>query len=107
MAPFSSLSDVDLEKQVAQLSKELRSMKKQLSRRGNHYYEEGREALSDYRDTLSEYYDEFSSRVGDHLPDLRKKARAIENTAREHPAAAVAVGLVVIGLAASFLFGRR
>ncbi len=100
MASFSSLSDVDLEKQVAQLSKELKSMKKQLSKRGNHYYEEGREALS-------EYYEDISSRIGDHMPDIRRQARAIENTAREHPAAAVAVGLVVIGLAASFLFSRR
>lgn len=107
MASFSSLSDVDLEKQVAQLSKELKSMKKQLSKRGNHYYEEGREALADYGDTLSGYYEDFASRIGDHIPDIRRKARAIENTAREHPAAAVAVGLVVIGLAASLLFSRR
>jgi hypothetical protein len=41
------------------------------------------------------------------MPDLRRKARVIENTAREHPAAAAAVGLIVIGLAASLLFGRR
>lgn len=107
MASFSSLSDKDLEKQVAQLTKELASLKKQLSKRGHHYYEEGREALADYRDTISDYYDEISGRIGDHMPDIRRKARVIENTAREHPAAAAAVGLIVIGLAASLLFGRR
>ncbi len=107
MASFSSLSDKDLEKQVAQLTKELASLKKQLSKRGHHYYEEGREALADYRDTISDYYDEISSRLGDHVPELRKRARAIESTAREHPAAAAAVGLIIVGLAASLLFGRR
>ncbi|MET3790156.1 DUF883 family protein [Aquamicrobium terrae] len=107
MASFSSLSDMDLEKQVAQLSKELTSLKKQLSKRGNRYYDEGREALSDYRDTISDYYDEISGRIGEHLPDLRKRARAIEHSAREHPATTAAVGLIVLGLVASLLLSRR
>ncbi|MFC5386373.1 hypothetical protein ACFPLB_10385 [Aquamicrobium segne] len=107
MASFSSLSDKNLEKQVAQLSKELTALRKQLSRRGHDYYEEGRETLTGYGDTVSAYYDELSGKLNDHLPELRKRARMIENTAREHPAAAVAAGLIIVGLAASLFFSRR
>ena len=107
MVSFSSVSQVDLEKQVAQLSKELASLKKKLSKQGSRYYDDSREALSEYSDTLSDYYEEISDRIGEHLPDLRRQARAVERSAREHPAAAAAAGLIVLGLVASLLFSRR
>lgn len=107
MAFFSSYSDKDLEKQIARLFGELALLKKQLSSRGHETYEEGRETLADYRDAVSAYYDELSGKLNDHLPELRKKARLIENRAREHPAAVVTAGLIIVGLAASLFFSRR
>lgn len=67
MASFSTLSDIDLEKQVAALAGRLR----------------------------------------DAMPAIRKQGRVVEKSARDHPAAAAAVGLVVLGLVASLLFSRR
>jgi ElaB/YqjD/DUF883 family membrane-anchored ribosome-binding protein len=97
---FSSISDIDLEKQVANLSKELAALKKEMSRRGGGLYADGREAVSDY-------YSELAERVADRLPDLRSRAKALESSAREHPATAAAVGFVVLGLLATLLFTRR
>ncbi|MGT2468835.1 hypothetical protein ACVOMV_35205 [Mesorhizobium atlanticum] len=54
MASFSSLSDLDIEKQVATLTRQLNDLKKVLARRGDAYYEDGREAASDY---YSQLYD--------------------------------------------------
>jgi len=97
---FSSISDLDLEKQVASLSKELASLKKQMSRRGGTLYADG-------RDTVSDFYSELAESVSDRLPDLRRRARALEGSARDHPGAAAAVGLVVVGLLATLLLSRR
>lgn len=80
---FSSISDVDLKKQVASLSKELAALKRQMSRRGRAIYADGREAVSDY-------YSDIAERVSDRHPDLRNRARALEDAVREHPAAAAA-----------------
>jgi hypothetical protein len=52
MALFSTLSDIDLEKQVAALSRELAALRKAVSRRGGSYYEDGREAASSASVTL-------------------------------------------------------
>ncbi|WP_315919746.1 hypothetical protein [Mesorhizobium sp. SP-1A] len=100
MASFSNLSDIDLEKQVASLSRELASLKKALARKGSAYYEDG-------RDTASDYYDDLAERVRQGLPVLKKHARRVERSAREHPATAAAVGAVALGLVALLLFGRR
>ncbi|MCV3209893.1 hypothetical protein OHD62_18805 [Mesorhizobium sp. YC-39] len=100
MASLSNLSDIDLEKQVAALSRELAALRKAVSRRGGAYYEDGRDAASDYYSHLAGY-------LGDALPAIRKQGRVIEKTARDHPATAAAVGLVVVGLVASLLLSRR
>ena len=100
MASLSTLTDIDLDKQVAVLSKELAALRKVLAKRGGAYYEDGRDAASDY-------YAQLAVRIGDALPAIRKQGRAIERTARDHPATAAAVGLVVVGLVASLLFSRR
>ena len=97
---FSSIRDIDLEKQIAGLSKELAALKRELSRRSGSYYADGRDAVSDY-------YADIAERIGERLPDLRRRAKAIESSARDHPAAAAAVGLVVLGLLATLLFSRR
>jgi hypothetical protein len=100
MASFSTLSDIDLDKQVAALTKELASLKKAVAKRGGAYYEDGRDAAWDY-------YADLADRIGGSLPSIRKQGRALEKTARDHPATAAVVGLVVVGLVASLIFGRR
>jgi hypothetical protein len=100
MASFSTLSDIDLDKQVATLTRELAGLKKALAKRGGAYYQEGRDATLDT-------YSDIAERLRDAMPAIRKQGRVIEKTARDHPAAAAAVGLVVLGLAASLLFSRR
>ncbi|UCI05947.1 glycine zipper domain-containing protein [Mesorhizobium sp. B1-1-8] len=99
MASFSTLSDLDLEKQVAVLSRQLNDLRKAMAKRGD-AYEDGREAASDY-------YSQFSERLHEALPEIRRRGRALERTARDHPATAAAVGLVVVGLLAGLLLSRR
>ncbi len=100
MASLSTLSDLDLDKQVAALSRELAALKKAVSRQSSAYYEDGRDAASDY-------YAQLAARFTDALPAIRKQGRAIERSARDHPATAAAVGLVVVGLVASLFLSRR
>jgi hypothetical protein len=100
MALFSDATPIDLEKQVAMLSREIASMKRAAAKRGNAYYEDGREVAWDY-------YSDLMERISDHLPSLRRRARALESTARDHPATTAAVGLVVLGLLATMVLRRR
>lgn len=100
MALFSDMTDTDIEKQIATLSKELTALKKAASKRGSSYFEEGRQAAWDT-------YSDLAERIGEHMPELKKRARAIEGTARQHPASAAAVGLVVAGLVVAMLFSRK
>ncbi|RWL14205.1 MAG: hypothetical protein EOR57_32095 [Mesorhizobium sp.] len=100
MVSFSTLSDIDLEKQVAALSRELAALRKAVSRRGSAYYEDG-------RDTASDYYSDLAERFSEALPAIRRHSRVIEKTARDHPATAAAVGLVVVGLVASLFLSRQ
>ena len=100
MASFSTLSDIDLEKQVAALSRELAALRRATLKRGGAYYEDGRDAALDT-------YSDLAGRLRDAMPAIRKQGRVIEKSARDHPAAAAAVGLVVLGLVASLLFSRR
>jgi hypothetical protein len=99
MLQRSDLPDIDLEKQLNALAKEVGRLKKTAAERGSALYD-------DAGDTLSDYYGGVSDFVAANLPRLRKRARAFEATASNHPAAAAAVGLVVVGLVAS-LFWRR
>ena len=100
MASLSTITDIDLDKRVAVLSKELAALRKAVAKRGGAYYEDGRDAASDY-------YGQLADRISDALPAIRKQGKAIEKTARDHPATTAAVGLVVVGLVASLLLSRR
>ncbi|WP_376704762.1 hypothetical protein RQ479_08550 [Mesorhizobium sp. ISC25] len=100
MASLSSISDTDLNKQVAALTRELATLKKAVLKQGGALYEDG-------RDTASDYYSDITERLGDALPTIRRQGRAIEKTARDHPATAAAVGLVLVGLVASLFLGGR
>lgn len=97
---FRDLTDIDLEQQVAALSKELAALRRTVARRGSGYYEDGRGIAMDT-------YSDIAQRVSDSLPYFRRRARMLEATARDHPAATAAVGLVVLGLIASLAFSRR
>ena len=89
----------DLEAQVAHLAKEMSALKKSLSRHGS-------DAYDDARDTAADLYGEFRERFSDALPMMRKRARAAEKIAHDHPATAAVVGLVVVGLLVTMLARR-
>lgn len=90
----------DLEAQVARLSKELASLRKSLGKRGASVYADGREGASDL-------YEDVRERLVEALPMVRRKAHAVERAAKDNPATAAAVGLVVLGLLATMLLRRR
>ena len=105
MVQRSDLLDIDLEKQLHALAKEVGRLKKTAATRGSALYDRGSTLYDDAGDTLSDYYGGLSDFVASNLPGLRRRARAFETTATNHPAVAAAVGLVVVGLVAS-LFWR-
>ncbi|MEO9339111.1 hypothetical protein ABFT80_16970 [Mesorhizobium sp. SB112] len=97
---FSKIrDDLDLEDQLKSLRKEIASLKKAAGKRGAHAYD-------DAVDVASDFYDEARARFNDALPHIKKRARDVEQTARDNPAATAIVGLVVAGLLVSF-FSRR
>ncbi len=99
-SPFSRFrGEDDLEAQVAHLSKEMSSLKKALARRGSDAYDDARDATVDV-------YGDLRDRFVDALPGMRKRARAAGDVARDHPATAAIVGLLVVGLVATMLARR-
>ena len=102
MANASKLRDdlVDsLESQVESLRKEVSSLRRTLAKRGGAAY-------ADASETAETLYEELAQRWTEALPHMQKQARKVEQTARDNPAAAAAVGLVVVGLLAA-LFAKR
>ena len=89
----------DLEAQVAHLAKEMSALKKSLSKRGSGVYDDASDAAADI-------YSELRDRFSDALPMVRKRAHAAEQVARDHPATAAVVGLVVVGLLVTMLARR-
>ena len=89
----------DLEAQVAHLAKEMSALKKSLSKRGSGVYDDAGDAAADI-------YSELRDRFSDALPMVRKRAHAAEQVARDHPATAAVVGLVVVGLLVTMLARR-
>lgn len=100
MASVSDFTRADLDRQINTLTKELTALKKTVSKRGAAYLEDGREAAWDH-------YSDLADRVRDSLPAIRKQGRAIERTARDHPATTAAAGLIVVGVLAALLLSRR
>jgi ElaB/YqjD/DUF883 family membrane-anchored ribosome-binding protein len=87
-------------KAVATLSKELAALRKAVAKRGGAYYEDGRDRRFGLLWAACRSHQRRAAAI-------RKQGRAIEKTARDHPATAAAVGLVVVGLVASLLLSRR
>ena len=86
----------DLEAQVARLSKEVAVLRKALSRHGAHAYDDARENAADL-------YSDLRERLSEALPMMRRQTRWAGDAARQHPATAAVVGLVVVGLLAALL----
>lgn len=102
MANASKLRDdlVDsLESQVEALRKEVSGLRKVLAKRGAAAY-------ADASETAENVYEDLAQRWAEALPHVRKRAKAVEQTARDNPGATAAVGLVVVGLLAALLFRR-
>lgn len=102
MATISKLrADIEdnLQEQIASLTREVASLKKSLAKRGASAYADGRESAADL-------YDEMRERLADALPVMRDRAKAVEKVARDNPATAAAVGLVVVGLVVALLARR-
>jgi len=102
MARASNLRDdlvESLEAQVDALRKEVSGLRKNFSKRG-------RAAYADASETAESVYEDLAQRWADAAPHVRKHAKQVEQTARDNPAAAAAVGLVVVGLLAAMLFRR-
>jgi hypothetical protein len=111
MLQRSDLPDIDLEKQLNALAKEVGRLKRTAASRGSALYDtastRGSALYDDAGDTLSDVYGGLSDFVVANLPRLRKRARAFEASASNHPAVVAAVGLVVIGLVASLFWRGR
>jgi hypothetical protein len=93
-------TDIDLEDQVQALRQDLKALKKAAARRGANLYD-------DASDTVSDYLSDIGNRIGSSLPAIRRHTRAVEKAAFDHPAVVATVGLVLVGLVASLLIGRR
>lgn len=105
MASIAKIRDElqeDLQDQLDGLRQEITQLRKDAARRGTRAYRQGRHYGDEAMDVLREYLESA-------VPSLRRNARALEKTARDHPmttVATAAVGLAVIGLAVA-LFSRR
>ena len=97
---FFDPREIDLQEQVRMLGNEVASLRKTAARRGSNLYDQASE-------TASDYYADIADAIRAALPGVRKRARAAETAAFQNPAIVAAIGLVVIGLAASILFRRR
>lgn len=92
----------DFNRQIAALQKQMAALSRSASKRGT----------SAYHDASSEaahLYDDLSGKVADALPVIRKRARHLEETVREHPGRAVAaVGLAALLVTAAVMIcGKR
>jgi hypothetical protein len=97
---FFDPREMDLQEQVRMLGNEVASLRKAAAKRGSNLYDQASE-------TASDYYADIADAIRAALPGFRKRARAAETAAFQNPAVVAAIGLVVIGLAASILFRRR
>lgn len=93
-------ADDDLEERFRRLSKEVQALSRAVGRRGSRAMDEG-------RDGAAELVSELSDRLSDMMPEIRRRSRAVEQTAREHPAAVAVAGVLVVGLALSIILHRK
>lgn len=104
---FIDPREIDLQEQVRMLGNEVALLRKAAAKRGSNLYGQANELYEHASGTASDYYADIADAIRAALPGFRKRARAAETAALQNPAIVAAVGLVVLGLAASLLFGRR
>ncbi len=91
--------DDDLHSQIAALSKEISALRIAVSKRGSAAY-------GDTLDTAAELYGDVRDRLTSVVPMIRRQGRNVERSARDHPATAAMIGLVIIGLVVALLARR-
>jgi ElaB/YqjD/DUF883 family membrane-anchored ribosome-binding protein len=98
---WNARKDVEshLSAQIEALQGELRSLRRMASKRGA-------ESYADARDSAADLADEVRDALASTGAELSRHARHAGQTVKSNPAAAAAVGLVVLGLVAS-LFASR
>lgn len=92
----------ELRDQLMSLRDEVASLKKQIARSGRRGYRDSRHLGADAAEWMREY-------AGHALPDFRRSAQQIQQSARENPTAAASIAaasIIVLGLAASLLMRR-
>lgn len=99
LSQFRGNLDHDLHRQIAALAKQVSALQGAVSSRGSH-------AVDGAWDTTADLYDDFRDRLAGAMPHIRKGARTVERSARDHPATAAVVGLVVVGLVVAFMSRR-
>lgn len=85
--------------QIHSLQEELKSLRRQAGRRGAQSY-------SDARDSAADLVEDIRDTLAPTMAQMRRQARHAGENVRSHPAASVAVGLIVLGLAAALFAGR-
>jgi ElaB/YqjD/DUF883 family membrane-anchored ribosome-binding protein len=98
---WNARKDVEgaLSAQIETLQDELRTLRRMASKRGAQSY-------SDARDSAADLVDEIRDILAATGAQLGRRARHAGETVKSNPAAAAAVGLVVLGLVASLFAGR-
>lgn len=101
MARASLRDDVveSLETQVDTLRKEIARLQRSLGKRGARAYDEASEQAG-------VFYEDMAERWAEALPHIRKRARYVEQQARDNPGTTAAVAVVVVGLLATLLIKR-
>jgi ElaB/YqjD/DUF883 family membrane-anchored ribosome-binding protein len=85
--------------QIQSLQEELKSLRRQAGKRGA-------ESYSDARDSAADLVEEIRDTLAPTMAQMRRQARYAGESVKSHPAASVAVGLIVLGLAAALFAGR-
>ncbi|MDZ5699198.1 hypothetical protein [Chelativorans sp. M5D2P16] len=92
----------DLRDQLTNLRDEVASLRKQVARSGRRGYGDVRHMGAETADRMRDYAEHA-------LPELRRSARHLQQSARENPTATAtiaAASLVVLGLAAALMMRR-
>lgn len=103
MVSFSKLRDEvdgDIGEQIAALRKEVASLSKVL---GNH----GSRAISDASDSVSDMFHDVLDNTKDARKEIARKARKVNDAARENPMLTAVVGAAAIGLFLAMFINRR
>lgn len=92
----------EIQRQIDSLKYDIAVLRRDMKRRGGRAFRHNRSAGEEIVDFLRDY-------IEHGLPDMRRSARRIRRSARDHPFAsttAAALGLLAVGVAAALLLRR-